>query len=165
MAMPKTWWDYQELLNRRAQRWRWASLRGAGPWVLLVALAIAAALLLGCVPEGDYTPHPQQAEAERIVWREVYGMGWDHPPPPVEWIPAFFWDVAGHRVSGTTLPGWKVQVASGGADLMRITGTSYAHELLHWRAWLLLGDADPQHFREDWNVAERAVQAMLDEGM
>jgi hypothetical protein len=118
-----------------------------------------ALLLLALTGCGDFSRLPNQDLAEQVIWREVYGMTED--PPPVEWVHS---SETSPGYQGITLP-WGVRCAcrwiaeADGPCDMRIEQSAYAHELLHWRAWLQLGDLDPLHFREDWNLPYVALDA------
>jgi hypothetical protein len=124
---------------------------------------LAVLLLVGC-GSGSFTPRREQSRAEQIVWRQQYEMS--EPPPPVEWVAAV---QLPDGIGGRTLIGWKVQVACGDSAVNApdedgcgypIFQTEYAHELLHWRAWLRTGDVDAMHAREDWSAVERANTAL-----
>lgn len=127
-------------------------------------------LLVGC--GGDFSTRPGQALAERVIWREVYGMTHDDPPP-VEWVHD---DQVGAGAGGVTLIGWKVRVAcrfpttgqgpcdypDGALDEWKslpVVATDYAHELMHWRTWLQTGDVDAFHERGDWSLVDKANDA------
>jgi hypothetical protein len=117
-----------------------------------------ALLLVGCA-EGDFTPKPGQERAIQLVWHGLFGRS--EVPPPIEWVHAP--DVDGYR--GRTWPAWKIQVADGtfGDDLQPICLTSFAHELMHYSEWLRTGDADPLHFRGNWNLVDYDAYLLLAE--
>ncbi len=120
---------------------------------LMYKLSIVVLLLAGCVG-GTYDRVPGQDRAEQIVWHDLYGETGD--PPPVEWFPD----------DGGYLPGWKVQcgiehiisppdlyMPGPGFDCA-ISGSSFTHELMHYRTFLRTGDVDASHSRGDWDLAD-----------
>ncbi len=122
-----------------------------------------AILLTGCVP-GSFERLPRQDEAERIVWRDLYGMIGDDAPP-VEW----FVD-EDSTVGGCALPGWKVRVmredsssSENGGPMVtrRFSETAYAHELMHYATYLRTGDIDAAHWRGDWELADETAKLAL----
>lgn len=110
--------------------------------VAIVALALAA----GC--SGSSVPRPGQARALEIVWVHMYGMELGSAPA-VEWVAGK--DVFAHA-DGFTYAGWKVVVAD--KDGAPISLTAFAHELMHYRTFLLTGDIDAAHWRGDWKIVD-----------
>jgi hypothetical protein len=126
---------------------------------------VAVVLLAGCA--GSFERLPGQDDAERIVWRELYGEEGD--PPPVEWLDK------DAPVGGYAFPGWKVQVmrndsttrTNGGPCVTRyFSETAYAHELMHAHTFNRTGDIDAAHWRGDWELADvTAKRALRDAGL
>ncbi len=124
-------------------------------------LPLFVVLVIGCAPSGTFERLARQDDAERIVWRELYGMLED-APPPVEWVPSC-WGNDG-TTCGFTWIGWKVQVASHDETMppeTEISLTRYAHELMHYRTYLKTGDVDAAHWRGDWDLADNAAMDAL----
>ncbi len=128
-------------------------------------LAVVVILAGGCA-SGSFERIPGQDEAERLIWNELYGM--EGSAPEVEW----FWygkEIPGEdAVKGATWPGWKIQVEISIWEETRmpsrdspIANSQLAHELMHYRTFVKTGDADPLHFRGDWEMAgEDAVRIL-----
>jgi hypothetical protein len=128
-------------------------------------------LLVGC--GGTFQYREGQAEAERAIWNDVYGM--EGPPPPVEWVEDS--TVLGNYW-GTTLVGWKVRVACrfpgtgpGPCDCnqredwqcVSVSASAMAHEFMHWRTFILTnGDVDSGHRRGDWDLVYEAQKLAFD---
>ncbi len=130
-------------------------------------LAVVVALSAGCV-SGSFAPLPRQDEAIAIVWNQLYGE--DDDAPSIEWIDG--WINEDQRVAGMTWPGWKIQVMKCGdvtitAEGERVptafSGSTFAHELMHYHTYRRTGDVDVAHWRGDWELADRGAPDALRE--
>jgi hypothetical protein len=124
---------------------------------------VLAFIIAGC-ESGTFSRRPGQDRAESIVWNERYGMS--GAAPAIEWMSSPLLGGSG----GMTWIGWKCQVVESYPDLvpdpLPISGTRYAHELMHYRTWIRTGDVDPLHLRGDWNLADNvAVAALAEAGL
>lgn len=124
-------------------------------------LLMMTMVLLGC-DHGTFDRRTGQDDAERIVWGDLYGMR--GAAPPIEWINHPL--LAGKM--GFTIIGSRCQVVDAspgqtfdGSDVMPISATSFAHELMHYKTWTETGDVDPDHWRGDWNLADNIAAAEL----
>lgn len=161
---------------RQRERLRpWCRAVLAALALLLAALALAVALS-GCARTPAKTPYyvtteqPGQAEALRLVWREIFRR--DEPPPIVQWVtgPALDCeDGRGFRADGwRCIPGqtmsdtWIVVALPGGA---RLAETALVHELGHVYVHALTGNWDWPHADPAWGTdgaittGERALAA------
>ena len=140
---------------------RWA---GTLAWVSALAL-------FGCLPEASVQASPQkpnQAEAMKVVWVDIYGMSMDVAPPVVwregpelncPWDHGKSWAYQDTCIYGIALSA-HVEVAwpDGGDLYWRL---SFAHELCHFRQYLLTGDGDPEHKGLCFNGENLAVTAQV----
>ncbi len=141
-------------------------------WFVIVGLMAMAAL--GC-GSAELERMPGQDRAETIVWRGVYAE--TGRAPSVEWIHVF--DCGDGR--GFTLDGGDGRCVSGAIwersaeaqvawypEAPRISGTAYAHELLHEHLFLRDGNGDGAHAGPDWKANGAlavAGQALVEEGL
>ncbi len=122
-------------------------------------MLVATVMLVGCAAGGSFERITGQDQAEKIVWRDLFGME-DDDPPAVEWIDSCWND----NVCGFTWIGWKVQVAYRDEtmpDVPTISTTRYAHELMHYATYLRTGDVDAYHWRGDWELADDTARNAL----
>lgn len=114
-----------------------------------------ALLIAGCAP-GTFVPRAGQAEAERIVWNNLYGM--TGAAPPVEWM--LIGTLPG-GYGGATIIGSHIEVCIGDPATTEayptISATAFAHELLHYAEWVRTGDVDALHWRANWDLADRVA--------
>jgi hypothetical protein len=126
-------------------------------------LFLALALLLGActVPPPDYTPKAHQAAAVEIVWHSVYGMPAIVPAPDIGWhnqnsltcgdyLGPGKWDAfkspKGECVWGLSfIVGWRTEIAWPDDVAMFSRHETLAHELYHFRMYLVTGDSDHDH--------------------
>jgi hypothetical protein len=114
---------------------------------------IASALFLAAGCGGAQFPTiAGQAQAEQIVWRDLYQMA-DYTIPSVDWREGKLdcggglgWKepAVGYCVLGTFWrSGWYAEVAF--PPDTPISDTAFAHEMAHAKSWSLTGSGDDDH--------------------
>ncbi len=129
-------------------------------------------VLAGCIG-GTFDKVPGQDDAIKIVWDNLYGMS-KYDPPPIEWFHQtrldgddfpLLWCDATDCWSGIALPGWKIQVAIDLELDNPMTESSFCHELVHYRSYVLRGDIDVLHKRENYSEwRDKCRTALLTRG-
>ncbi len=125
------------------------------------------AMLVGCSGQGTFEYKAHQADAEEKIWRTLYGE--NGPTPPVEWrvpqcttsggeLGVYGYNI-GSCTSGFYWLGGGIVVVD---DPDKTNWQALAHEWLHAHSWLRTGDADPKHFRENWDLPFYAAFRMID---
>jgi hypothetical protein len=145
-----------------------------GSEVRMRYVVLVLVLSAGCTG-GTLDRVPGQDLADQIVWHGLYGE--KGAPPEVEWFHTESGYLPSGGPHGLTLPGIKVQcgivpttcpagVYSVEPFECSLSGSSYAHELMHYRTYLRTGDVDAGHWRGDWELADSvAFQALIDARM